>query len=54
MKSIIVSLLVLTLAGCAVSKGFDRGNLRYSLNQNVTEQDIKAVLELKPQLPSPF
>lgn len=54
MKAVIVGLLVLALGGCVASKGFDRGNLRYSLGQNVTEQDIKSVLELKPQLPSPF
>jgi rhombotail lipoprotein len=54
MKAIIVGLLVFALGGCVASKGFDRGILRDSLGQNVTEQDIKAVLELKPQLPSPF
>jgi rhombotail lipoprotein len=54
MKSIVVGLLVFALGGCVASKGFDRGVLRDSLDRSVTDQDIKAVLELKPQLPSPF
>lgn len=54
MKSIIVGLLVMILAGCAASKGFDRGVLRGSLGQNVTDQDIQSVLDRKPQLPTPF
>lgn len=54
MKTIIVGLLVVALGGCVASKGFDRGVLRGSLGQDVTDQDIKSVLELKPQLPSPF
>lgn len=54
MKAIIVGLLVLALGGCAASKGFDRGALRGSLGQTVTDQDIQSVLDLKPQLSSPF
>lgn len=54
MKSLLVSLLALILTGCAASKGFDRGFLRDSSGQTATDQDIKAILDLKPQLPSPF
>ncbi len=54
-KSWRVLVAVLTLGGCAT--GFDRGALRERLATEplqVTEQDIKAVRELKPQLRLPF
>lgn len=54
MKPIVLTFLALILTGCAASKGFDRGILRDSLGSNITDQEIKAVLELKPQLPAPF
>ena len=50
-----VFIAALTLSGCAT--GFDRGALRERLASEplqVTEQDIKAALELKPQLRFPF
>lgn len=49
-----LTVLVIILTGCAASKGFDRGALRGSFGQITTDQDIQAVLALKPQLPSPF
>lgn len=46
--------LMAVMTGCAVSKGFDRGALRQSLQPPATDQEIQAVLDLKPQLPAPF
>lgn len=54
MIRLLIALLLLTLSACATSKGFDRGMLRDSLSQPVTNQDIQAVLDLRPQLPKPF
>lgn len=56
MKYIFAALLVFMLTACASSRGFDRGTLRERISdqKQVTEEDIKKVLELKPQLPSPF
>ncbi|MSM41563.1 MAG: hypothetical protein GJT30_18260 [Geobacter sp.] len=56
MRNVVAVLLVLMLTACASSRGFDRGNLRGQIpdQQRVTEEDIQRVLELKPQLPSPF
>lgn len=56
MKYIITLLIVLSLSACASSRGFDRGELRSSINEQkvVTEDDIKKALEARPQLPSPF
>jgi hypothetical protein len=54
-KELLVVFAVLAIAGC--STGFDRGALRERLASEplqVTEQDIKAALELKPQLRFPF
>jgi len=45
------------LAGCATKQGFDRGALRQQLQGasiETTDDAIKAVLELKPQLTFPF
>lgn len=56
MRSLFAVLLILLLTACASSRGFDRGTLREQLSgqQQVTEDEIKKVLELKPQLPAPF
>jgi len=56
MRNILVVLLVLGLAACSTSRGFDRGNLRaLSADQKVvTEEDIAKAFALKPQLPAPF
>jgi rhombotail lipoprotein len=54
LRPIVFIFLALIFTGCVASKGFDRAFLRDSSGQAATDQDIKAVLELKPQLPSPF
>ena len=56
MRNLLAVLLVLMLTACASSRGFDRGSLRGQISdqKQVTEEDIKKVLELTPQLPSPF
>ena len=49
-------MLLLSLAACASSCGFDRGTLRSQIADQkvITEEDIQKTLNLKPQLPSPF
>jgi hypothetical protein len=56
MKNIVTVILLLSLAACAMSRGFDRGTLRSQIADQkvITEQDIQKTLKLKPQLPSPF
>lgn len=54
MKHLLAAILLLTLTGCAMSKGFDRNVLRERVSQPVTDTNIQAVLSLKPQLPKPF
>ncbi len=49
-------LLVITVTACSSSRGFDRGSLKNQITDQivVTEEDIKKVLDLKPQIPIPF
>lgn len=56
MRFFLIVVLVSILTGCATSRGFDRGSLhgQISAQQQVTEEEIKKALDLKPQLPSPF
>ncbi|MGQ0810929.1 MAG: hypothetical protein ACT4OO_06870 [Nitrospiraceae bacterium] len=57
MTILIVTAMMLSALGCAGSQGFNRDDLRDSMHQDpdvVTERDIKSILSLKPQLPSPF
>jgi rhombotail lipoprotein len=56
MRKLLMILLTLTLTACATSRGFDKGSLRSELSsqKQVTDEDIKKVFALKPQLPSPF
>lgn len=54
MKQFLSAIILLALTGCVMSKGFDRGALRDSVSQSVTDTNIQAVLNLKPQLPKPF
>lgn len=56
MRKLGAVVLVLMLTACSSSRGFDRGTLRGQIfeQKQVTEEDIKRVLELRPQLPSPF
>lgn len=55
-KIIFIILIVLAFTACAASRGFDRGSLRSQIADQkvITEDDIKNVLALKPQLPAPF
>lgn len=49
--------IALALSACAGSRGFDRQELKDSFQQEpdvVTDRDIASVLDLQPQLPSPF
>ena len=49
--------LLFIFTGCATKQGFDRGALRehlYDASVEITEDEIKQVLELKPQLQFPF
>lgn len=56
MKKIFYLALMLALTACASPRGFDRGALRGQVSEKVqiSEEDIKKALELKPQLPNPF
>jgi hypothetical protein len=56
MKRILTVILLLALAACASSRGFDRGSLRSQIADQkvITEEDIQKTLSLQPQLPSPF
>lgn len=54
MKYLLAAILLLTLTGCTMSRGFDRNVLREHVSQPATATDIQAVLNLKPQLPYPF
>lgn len=56
MRNIFLVILLISLSACSTSRGFDRGHLRDSINQNVqiTEEDIKKAFATKPQLPAPF
>jgi len=56
MNKYIGLLLLVMMTACVSSRGFDRGSLRSQIADQkvVTEEDIKKVLELKPQLPAPF
>lgn len=50
-------LILMTLHGCAASRGFDRQAMQEMLRADpdvVTERDIAAVLDLQPALPAPF
>ncbi|MFL5784463.1 MAG: hypothetical protein ACJ76H_07645 [Bacteriovoracaceae bacterium] len=57
MKTITILLALSALISCS-SKGFNREVLRQQLiveePRQVTDEDIKKVLEMKPQLPKPF
>ncbi len=56
MKLIFLALLI-AVSGCS-SKGFNKGRLRQDLasaeTRQVSDEEIKKVLDLKPQLPKPF
>jgi len=55
--SSVLLFMAITLSACAGSHGFDRQALKESFQQDpdvVTERDIASVLDLQPQLPSPF
>lgn len=56
MRNIVTIMLLLSLAACASSRGFDRGALKSQVADQkvITEEDIQKTLNLKPQLPSPF
>lgn len=56
MRIVLSALLLLMLTACASSRGFDRGGMRSQISgQNqVTEEEIGKVLDLKPQLALPF
>lgn len=56
MRNIVLVILLVSLSACSASRGFDRGHLRNSINQNIeiTEEDIKKAFAAKPQLPAPF
>jgi len=50
-------LILFGLSSCAASRGFDRQAMQDMLHADpdvVTERDIAAVLDLQPELPSPF
>jgi rhombotail lipoprotein len=51
---LIVVFVMAIMPGCVVSKGFDRGSLRQSVQPPATDKEIQAVFDLKPQLPVPF
>ncbi len=57
MKSALLALSLIILTSCS-SKGFNKGKLRQELasaeTRQVTDEEIKKVLDLKPQLPKPF
>ncbi|MBI4712570.1 MAG: hypothetical protein HY762_04625 [Planctomycetes bacterium] len=55
-KGLFIGIVIISLIGCASPKGFHRDKLRENLSQqtSVTDEDIKKVLDLKPQLPKPF
>lgn len=55
--TVLLWLSVLLLSGCATSQGFDRGRLEQDLaaeKATVTDDEIKRVLALKPQIQFPF
>lgn len=57
MKKFLIVLLAISITGCTASRGFDRGSLRNQLTSSqkqVTEEDIKKVFAIKPQLTMPF
>jgi hypothetical protein len=50
-------LIVFAVAGCATSRGFDREAMQAMLRTEpdvVTDRDIARVLDMQPELPSPF
>lgn len=51
---LVVVFVMAIIPGCVVSKGFDRGSLRQSVQPPATDKEIQAVFDLKPQLPVPF
>jgi len=55
-KRLVVVAFAVAMAGCATSRGFDRGKLAKDLSQQtlVTDEDIRKAIELKPQLGMPF
>ncbi len=56
MKALLAILSLLFICACS-SRGFNREALRIELGgseRQVTDEDIKKALELKPQLPKPF
>jgi rhombotail lipoprotein len=57
-KSIFIGIAIslLLLSGCALQKGLNRGAIKESMYsaQIVTDDEIKRVLELKPQVKFPF
>lgn len=59
MKNMYIGLccLLIMVTGCATKEGFDRGALRehlYGASVEITEEEIKNVFDLKPQLQFPF
>lgn len=58
MKTALVALSLLFLASCSSTMGVRKDALRRELiageSRQVTDEEIKKVLELKPQLPKPF
>lgn len=50
-----IALTMLLITGCA-KRGFDRGELKASMyaGQKVTEEEIRHVMDLKPQITFPF
>ncbi len=54
-RNAVIVLAVLFVAGCASSRGFDRGRLRSTMGgESASEDEIQAALDLKPQVPVPF
>lgn len=56
-KAAAATLIVVCLANCTASRGFDRGKLRASMSGQryvVTDEDVSKVLKLKKQLHIPF
>ncbi|HET6277365.1 MAG TPA: hypothetical protein VFG08_01130 [Candidatus Polarisedimenticolia bacterium] len=57
MIPVLLLLMLFTVSSCAASRGFDREAMQDMLHADpdvVTERDIAAVLDLQPDLPSPF
>ena len=57
MIPLLLLFMLFTVTSCTASRGFDRQALKDLLRADpdvVTERDIAAVLDLQPELPSPF